>query len=190
MNILAVDTTSSSLIIALIDGEGVHTVSREVGKSGHSSILTPEIKSLMESRGLAPTDLDVVAAVVGPGSFTGIRIGAATVTALSFATGAKRIAITSFELIAYNRGDALTAVDAGHGNLYLAKCKDGKVLSTEFVAADESGKAINATFDTATDRATTLACVALKKATEGDFVSVIEPFYMRKSQAEREKDDL
>lgn len=75
---------------------------------------------------------------MGPGSFTGIRIGVSAMTALAFATGAKRIAITAFELIAYNRRDCIAGVDAGHGNLYLAECKNGKVVKQSFVENGQS----------------------------------------------------
>ena len=70
---VAADTTSTYLALVLIkDGES-YAYSREVGKSGHSSLLMPALKELLDSHDVAPEDLDAVAVVVGPGSFTGIR---------------------------------------------------------------------------------------------------------------------
>lgn len=183
------DTTSSKLALALIKGEDMFCLSREVGKSGHSALLLPAIDELMKENGVAPETLDAVAVNVGPGSFTGIRIGVSMATSLAFATGAKRIAVTSFDIIAYNRGRIIAAVDAGHGNVYAAECDGGKTLSTRFIEADGDDTALEgAIYEPIGDAARTLAAVVMKKAERGEFSAVFEPFYMRRSQAEREKE--
>lgn len=187
---IAADTTSSKLILALLKDGEIFCHTQEVGKSGHSSLLMPAIKRLMDANGVSPDMLDTVAVNVGPGSFTGIRIGVSAVTALAFAVGAKRIAVTSFDLIAYDSGQVLAAVDAGHGNVYAAVCKDGKTLSTAFYEGDEAKELQNAVFEPLGDPATTLAKVVLEKAARGDYCSVFEPLYLRKSQAEREMNDF
>lgn len=182
---IAADTASTRLVLALIkDGERFY-YTREVGKSGHSSLLMPSVKQLMEEHSVTPDMLDAVAVNVGPGSFTGIRIGVSAMTALAFATGAKRIAVTSFDLIAYHRGQAFAAVDAGHGNVYGAKCCDGVTLETAFYEADACLPS-DAVYEPIGDVAETLADVVAQKAERGEYVSVLEPFYMRRSQAERE----
>lgn len=185
---IAVDTTSSKLILALIKDGDIFCRTQEVGKSGHSSLLMPAIKELLDAHGVNPDMLDTVAVNVGPGSFTGIRIGVSAATALAFATGAKRISVTSFDVIAYDRGQVLAAVDAGHGNVYAAVCKDGKTLSTAFYEGDEAKELKNAVYEPLGDPATTLAKVALEKAERGEYCDVLEPMYLRKSQAEREKE--
>lgn len=186
MNCIAIDTTSTRLTVALIKGDETYFDEREVGKSGHSSLLMPAVSALIAEHGMSAGDIDTVAAVVGPGSFTGIRIGVAAMTAMAYALGAKRIAVTSFELIAYNRDDVLAAVDAGHGNVYLAHCRGGRVVTTEFADHPVEG----AQYDICGDPAQTLAAVVRAKAAAGEYVKVLEPFYMRKSQAEREKDEI
>lgn len=190
MNILAIDTTSTGLSIALVKGEESHYFTKEIGKSGHSATLMPQIDDMLKSHCVSVQNLDAVAVNVGPGSFTGIRIGVSAMTAIAFATGAKRIAVTSFDLIAHQRGEILAAVDAGHGNLYLAKCRNGKVLETSFCEASDAAKISGAVFTTLNDVGQTLAEVAKEKAQNGEYVNVFEPFYMRKSQAEREKDEV
>ncbi len=186
MKILAVDTTSTIFTAVLVDGEKTLSTSFEVGKSGHSSLILPTISELMDIADTKSEDLDGVAVVVGPGSFTGIRIGVSAMTAIAYGTGAKRIAVNSFELLAYNRENALCAIDAGHGHTYVAKVEDGKIISTDFV--EEKDK------DTLPkDMVTTTSCSAVEaldkvvrnKWENGDFVNVFEPYYMRKSQAER-----
>lgn len=190
MNILAIDTTSTGLSIALVKGDETFSFTKEIGKSGHSATLMPKIDNMLKSHDLAVGNLDAVAVNVGPGSFTGIRIGVSAMTAIAFATGAKRIAVTSFELIAHQRGDILAAVDAGHGNLYLAKCTNGKVLSTSFYDSHDLTDVSDAVSKPLKSVDATLAEVVKEKANSNEFVSVFEPFYMRKSQAEREKDEV
>lgn len=191
MNILAIDTTSTSLSIALIKGDEVLSFTRELGKSGHSSALMPEIETLLREQRLDVSELDAVGVVVGPGSFTGIRIGVSAMTAIAFATGAKRIAVTSFELIAYNKESVLAAVDAGHGNLYVAECENGRDVSERFVeAADAKQIASSVELMPCEAADKVLAKVVMQKALNGEYVEVFEPYYMRKSQAEREKDEI
>lgn len=189
-NILAVDTTTTALNVVLIKDGNVFCKSEEFGKSGHSANLLPCIDDVLKSNGVDINDIDMVACVVGPGSFTGIRIGVSALTAIAFANAAKRIAVTSFELIAYNRTKVLAGVDAGHGNVYLADCENGNVLSAKFVEAQEAKDLQNVVYEPMTSRCDALANVVKNKAECGEYVSVIEPYYMRKSQAEREKDEI
>ncbi len=186
MKILAIDTTNTTLTVVVIDGETSMAKTVEVGKSGHSLILVPTVELLMKVMGLTPQELDCVAVVVGPGSFTGIRIGVSAATALSF-DGQKRIAVNYFELLAYNREKITACVDAGHGNLYVADCENGKVIDTKFIEAEDA-KSLNMSdfVSTLDDKSeTVLEKVVRKKYENGEFSSVFEPYYMRKSQAER-----
>ena len=189
MKAILIDTTSSKLTIVFADGEHVFSSVQEVGKSGHSTVLMPTIDAVLKNGKASIDDVDTVGVVVGPGSFTGIRIGVATATALAFSLNAQRIAVTSFELLAYSRQKADVAVDAGHGNLYVAHVEDGKVVSTDFVDGDVAKTVDRSSFEfeTAVGIEDALVNVAAKKAQNGEFVSVFEPYYMRKSQAEREK---
>ncbi len=188
--ILAIDTTGTDLSVALIKGEESFFVRKQIGKSGHSATLLPVIDELLKAHDTDIKDVNVVCAVVGPGSFTGIRIGVSAMTAIAFANNAKRVAITSFELIAYNREKLVAGVDAGHGNVYIAHCENGKVLSADFVEAKDNVDLSDVVYQSACPIEVALAEVAKKKTADGEFVSVIEPYYMRKSQAEREKDEI
>lgn len=186
MKALAIDTTNTTLTIVVIDGEKSYYTEFEVGKSGHSSLLIPEIKKVMDRAGLTPDDLDVTGVVVGPGSFTGIRIGASAMTAISFSNGAKRVAVNYFELLAYSRERVTVGVDAGHGNTYLAKCENGKILETAFVEEAEKETIPSDTFyDLPAPAHEVLEILLRDKAEREEFVEVFEPVYMRKSQAER-----
>ena len=192
MNSLAIDTTSTGLSIALVKGERTFSYTKEIGKSGHSATLMPSIEEILCDNGVDVNDVDVVGVVVGPGSFTGIRIGVSVATALAFATGAKRVAITAFDLISYNRESCIAGVDAGHGNMYIAECQNGKTISQSFVEKGQTSKldCSKIEFSPIASVDETLAKVLQRKIADGEYVNVFEPFYMRKSQAEREKDEV
>ncbi len=192
MNCLVVDTTSKNLAIALLTDSVRDCYVQEVGKSGHSTILLKAIDTVLEKNKVDISQIDTVGVVVGPGSFTGIRIGVSAMSAIAFANCAKRITVTSFDIIAYNRAKVMAAVDAGHGNLYLAECENGVTLQTNFVVAQQA-QALDKTslaFEPCCEYSQALLGVVEKKLANGEFVSVLEPFYMRKSQAEREKDEV
>lgn len=192
MNTLAIDTTSRNLNLCLLSGEARYSILLETGKGGHSKLLMTSVDKLLSEAQLKPNEIDTVAAVIGPGSFTGIRIGVAAATALAFANGAKRISVTSFEIIAYNRSKITAAIDAGHGNLYIAECENGKVLSTDFLQSDEveklkaEGRQFVSEPISALDL--TMSCVVENKIKNSDYVNVFQPFYLRKPQAERAKE--
>lgn len=191
MNCLAIDTTNTRLTVVLLSDERVFHREIEVGKSGHSALLMRVVDEVLKEAGISAEAIDTVAAVVGPGSFTGIRIGVSAMTAIAFANAAKRISVTSFELIAYNCANVLAAVDAGHGNLYLAECINGEVTSASFKEADSAGDVLPyAKTSPDVESWIALAGVVRKKLDEGNYTSVLTPYYMRKSQAEREKDEI
>lgn len=191
MNCLAIDTTNTRLTVVLLRDNQVIYREIEVGKSGHSALLMPTVDEVLKEGGVDVNELDAVAAVVGPGSFTGIRIGVSAMTAIAFGTGAKRVSLTSFELIAYNRQSVVAAVDAGHGNVYAAECENGKIMSTRFVSADDKESVINsAEFSPICSYHEALAGVVSRKLAGGEYCDVLVPYYMRKSQAERERDEI
>ena len=141
MNILYLDTSQNILIAGVLKGAENFPRTVDAGKSGHTRILMGEIDAALKAAGLDISDIDAVAAVMGPGSFTGIRIGAATAAALTRGTGAKKIAVTEFELIAYHRGRVTAAVEAGRGNLYCRRVRGtGASSRTRFIPSEESAR--------------------------------------------------
>ena len=104
MNVLALDTSTEILSIALVCDPpgadatrdrtkseplpGTYAVTRDVGLK-HSRLLMPLIDRLLGDAGLRPSDLDLVACTRGPGSFTGLRIGMATAKGLATSIAAQ-----------------------------------------------------------------------------------------------------
>ncbi len=189
MNLLILDTSSRILTVAALYNGTIYSRSFDAGMSGHTASLLLTIDEIFKESCANSNDFSVVAAVVGPGSFTGIRIGASTATALAFSSGAKRVQIRSFEVIAYNRGEILAAVEAGRGNKYVASCKDGEITDTFFYTEEEykvaEKKKKKFIFTPLGDVAETLVAIAQRKVEKGEFSPAFEPYYMRKPQAER-----
>lgn len=187
MKILAVDTTRDRLTVVLVTDENTYIKDEESGRKGHASSLLPYVDELMKEAKLSPCDLDAVAAVVGAGSFTGIRIGVATMNAIAFAADLKRISVTAFDLLAEGtKGEVFCTVPATHGNLFGAVFEDGKIKSMDFYEADElpNYKKVVAQ-EKFSDFARALSKVVRKKYENGEFEQQLRPLYLRKSQAER-----
>lgn len=102
MKILGVDTSTPIGSVGLIDGErfvAEHTLS--IVKA-HSSRLMPAIDQILKWAALTVHDLDACAVGIGPGSFTGIRIGVGTIKSLCYALKKPIIGVSTLEAIAYN----------------------------------------------------------------------------------------
>ena len=122
--LLAIDVTGPGGGAALLldDSVSVRTIPPEV-RRGRS--LVPEIAALLAEAGIAPADLDGIACGVGPGSFTGIRIGVATAATLAYAAGLPVLDVGSLHGIAANAPDSaqtvLVALDARRGRIFAAR---------------------------------------------------------------------
>lgn len=128
MNFLAIDTSGKYLsVAAYFHGRFFERYSPDCALQ-HSVRLMDEIIHLCEDAQIRPSDCDFFASVVGPGSFTGIRIGISTVKGLCLACKKPALAVTSFDALAYTDPcpgsfcgtipRRLTLVDAGHGCFY------------------------------------------------------------------------
>ena len=87
MTILALDTSGPACSAAILDGAGLCYEARAVNKLTHSRNLLPMVEEALDKGGKTMADITLVAAVVGPGSFTGVRIGVATAQGLARARG-------------------------------------------------------------------------------------------------------
>lgn len=97
--ILAIDTSHSNCSVALNISERITSRSTEVPRQ-HAKQLLPMIEDLLVQERLRTRDLDGIALVIGPGSFTGLRIGAGVAQGLSFATGVPVFCISSLAVMA------------------------------------------------------------------------------------------
>ncbi len=200
MTTLAVDTSGNHLALLLIkDGEVLSSYVNNVLLK-HSVTLLLEIENMLEKLNMNLSDVDVFCAVIGPGSFTGIRIGVSTVKALAYSLSKKVLAVTSFEVLAYNKNGArvLTAIDARHQNFYVCGFDNGKVIIEPCFVNLETLKNLSKGYHLITDtqieipsticdiKTGLLNAVLNKLPLANDDIESLIPLYVKKSQAEEE----
>lgn len=100
MRALAIDTSTAMAGIAVVDETGLLAEFLLKDMKTHSQKLVPMLAGILENLRLAPSDIDIYAAVTGPGSFTGVRIGVTTVKALAYALEKPTVGIPSLDALA------------------------------------------------------------------------------------------
>lgn len=134
MKILSIDTSSKICSVAVLEDNKVLKLMHNKDEREHSETLMPMINELLNSLNITLDNIDLVACSKGPGSFTGIRIGIATVKAFADAKNIPVIGINSLEALAFSgislkgNGEYVSVIDARNDNVYFAiyKMKNGK----------------------------------------------------------------
>ena len=134
MLILALDSTAQVGSVALCEGDG-HLLAECTLNTGntHSETLLPTVEFLLKSCGVTVDDIDLFACTAGPGSFTGVRIGAATVKGLAFGKGKPCVGVSTLAALATNarafEGIICPCMNARRQQVYnaLFESKDGKL---------------------------------------------------------------
>ena len=98
--LLAIDSATQKIGIALYDGAQVHNEAVWHSQNHHSVELAPAIKSAVEQAGLDFTDIEVVAVSLGPGSYTGLRIGMSVAKGIALAKNLPLIGVSTFDILA------------------------------------------------------------------------------------------
>ncbi len=124
MNYLVLDTSTEGATVGVsANGHPIVSANIELPRR-HGRDLVPRLRDVLEQAGLRPMDLDLIAAGLGPGSFTGLRIGLAAAKTLAYAAEAAILGIDSLEGIAANAPPDVLRVsviaDAQRGDLYTA----------------------------------------------------------------------
>ena len=102
MRILAVETATSWQSVAIVDGDVVVARVDEDASGSHARMLVPAIDRVLTSCRMALSDLDSLAVSIGPGSFTGLRVGLATMLGFRSVTGLPLAAVPTLEAMAWN----------------------------------------------------------------------------------------
>ena len=102
MLIFALDSTTAVATVAICQDETPLSLYTRQNGNTHSQTLLPMAQSLLDGLSLHADDIDLFACTTGPGSFTGVRIGAATVKGLAFNRGKPCVGVSSLESLAYN----------------------------------------------------------------------------------------
>jgi len=98
--VLALDSAGSGCSVVVAAGETVLATERCATARGQAERLLPTVDAAVRKSGLSALALDIVGATIGPGSFTGIRVGLAAARGIALATGARSVGVTSFEAVA------------------------------------------------------------------------------------------
>ncbi|MBI9031822.1 tRNA (adenosine(37)-N6)-threonylcarbamoyltransferase complex dimerization subunit type 1 TsaB [bacterium] len=217
---LAIDTSNSSGSIALMKNRELVFSSFFNIKITHSETLMPEIDRALSLCNVDTSDLDAILIAIGPGSFTGLRIGLATAKGISFAHKLPLIPISSLKIVAMNYykcgKDILVMQDAKMKEVYLAVYSSNldeivapccispddvvKFIEKPTIAvgtgvnpyrkfiSDNPNIEINDLEDKNLAKAESMFSVTqienIHPSFDFDFNSQLEPYYIRKSQAE------
>ena len=225
MLVLAIDTATKIGSVALYDDKiGVIGEINLYVKVNHSNVIMDAVDSLFKLSGLAIKDVDRIAVTIGPGSFTGIRIGTAIAKGLAYSLKKPIVGVNELDVLAHmgeNREDIIVPlIDARKERVYFSKYryidnillreeeyKDGELRE---ILEDLKGKKVTFIGDGATvneklineilekdytifskansiPRAGVAAQISLRLPE--DNLYTLEPLYVNKSQAEREKEE-
>jgi len=129
MKVLAVDTTSERESVALAD-DGVVRAETRVRASGHSRQILSAIEFVLRAAGVAAGEIEGYAVTMGPGSFTGVRVGLSTVQGLALASGKPCLGVSTLDVLAATiAGEAPTLVamvDASRAGQVFASVYDAE----------------------------------------------------------------
>lgn len=126
MLILAIDTALDACAAAVLDTDAGEFLAQEslLMKRGHAEALMPMIARVMQSADLAFTSLDQIAVTVGPGSFTGLRVGISAARGLALAAKRPAVGLTTLSayaaaIVSQNKpAPVISAIDARHDHVY------------------------------------------------------------------------
>lgn len=130
MIVLAIDTCLFACSVAVVDGDRVLARRVEPMSRGHQERLAPLVQEAMLEAGLGFDQLERIGVTIGPGSFTGLRVGLAFAKGLAAALGIPAVGVGSLEALAEpERGNVVAVLDAKRGQVYLQAFADGASVS-------------------------------------------------------------
>lgn len=140
--ILALETTEKFGSVALLDDQRILSEKPLPTDRRSAQTLAPALDEILKQQGVSPKEIDCVAVVVGPGSFTGLRVGVAAAKVFAYAVGAKVVALNTFETIAAALDDGLAP--AVHSVSIGVDAQRGDVVAQRFERRDKTFKPMEA----------------------------------------------
>lgn len=142
MLILSIDTSSADLSVALVNEDGVLGLVEETMMRGQGEVLIPYIQSLMQESQIPITALDGVAVAVGPGSFTGVRVGLSAARGIGLALNIPVFGVTNFEAAAFGTNEpVIVTLDTKRGDYFTQSFDEkGTPLSQPSIRSAENLK--------------------------------------------------
>ena len=201
MKILSIDTASDVCGVSILEDTNLIIGADSNTGRTHSEFLMPKIKSCFEKANLTLSDIDLLVCDIGPGSFTGIRIGVATAKAFQDSLGIPAVGVSSLETLAYNvktEGPIASIIDCKNGNCYFAlyELKSGiytNIIPPVATRIDTCNTLIQAkqlpvTIAEGDLNSYNLGLAGLNKYTSSNYQpKPLLPLYLRKPQAQRQR---
>lgn len=124
--ILAIDTSTKTQALALVEEERVMARRQTVVRTNHATSLLRNIDDMLKSIGWSGSDLTLIAVGLGPGTFTGLRVGLANAKAIARSVGAAIVGVDSMSamarpIAALFNGTVVPITDARRGEVYLSR---------------------------------------------------------------------
>lgn len=189
MLVLAADTSLPILSVALVsDGSVIGAMALE-GKGSRNEKLLPAIDWLLSENNVDRRSIDLFAVTRGPGSFTGVRIGLATLQGLAMALRRPVCAMSTHEAIAFGEPGPVAIVDdAGRGELYVSVFDEGRETVPPHLGTPPDGARIVRVNELLQRDNVALRCarraIELEARGEGDRYRDVTPIYVRLAEAE------
>jgi tRNA threonylcarbamoyl adenosine modification protein YeaZ len=191
MLILAADTSLPILSVALVLDDALLGAVALEGRSSRNEKLLPAIDWLLTEAAIERTSIDLFAVTRGPGSFTGVRIGLATMQGLALALGKPVCAMSTHEAIAPANGRASIVDDAGRGEFYVSVLENAREVIAPHLAKRNEVDALDHIIqisDVMQRDNIALACARRARDIElrgdGERYRDITPIYVRLAEAE------
>jgi len=188
MLVLSADTSLPILSVALIDdGSLIGAVAME-GKGSRNEKLLPAIDWLLAENAIDRARIDLFAVTRGPGSFTGVRIGLATIQGLALALGRPVCAMSTHEAIAWGEEGRVAIVDdAGRGELYVSVFDGAEVVAPHLASSVNEPRVIRVADFLQRDNVA-LRCarraLEIERRGEGERYRDVTPIYVRLAEAD------
>ena len=135
MKLLVMDTSGPVCGVAVMEDEKVLCEYTAQNRNTHSANLMPMAEAALQSAGKTIGEMDAIAAVTGPGSFTGVRIGVATAKGLAHGAGIPCIPVDALEALSISAGGFDGVIcpiqDARAGQVYGAAFRDGERMTAD-----------------------------------------------------------
>ena len=205
MNVLMIDTAEGTRV--LLSAADKLYYKENLSNAGAETLM-PLIDGVIADAGITLKDIDLFGASVGPGSFTGLRVGLATVKTFCYALGKRCFAVNNLRLNSYNNtdGKVVSVAHAGNNVCYIALFDgDAEVMETRCVTLEDAHRIVEEHKDYSVSTDIKLSAefngtagvgeselkIAIEKHS-GDTIDQKDllPLYVRKAQPERGEGDL
>jgi tRNA threonylcarbamoyl adenosine modification protein YeaZ len=191
MLILAADVSLPILSVALVLDDALLGAMAMEGKASRNEKLLPAIDWLLTEGAIDRKSIDLFAVTRGPGSFTGVRIGLATMQGLALALGKPVCAMSTHEAIAPDSGRAAIVDDAGRGEFYVSGFENGREIVAPHLAKRDEVDGLGHTIRIAEvmqRENVALACArracSIVARGDGERYRDVTPIYVRLAEAE------